>query len=152
MYVEYISNSRLTVLCVQTLSTIKQTWRVESESFKLQHREGRPELNTHAQWVLPATMLLHITDSHVATIKHHMHYPIFMACTGGAVIFVTSNPYTVWTSVSHQAVLLRTTWLCGWSWLGTSFPLSTSHHWTSVYFQLSHARWTKLTPHMCYIL
>ena len=23
--------------------------------------------------------------SHVATIKYHMHYPIFMACTGGAV-------------------------------------------------------------------
>ena len=29
-------------------------------------------------------MLVHITNSHLATIKHHMHYPIFMACTGAA--------------------------------------------------------------------
>ena len=27
--------------------------------------------------------------------KYHMHYPIFMACTGAAVIFLTSYPYTV---------------------------------------------------------
>ena len=33
--------------------------------------------------------------SHVATIKYHMHYPIFMACRGGAVISLTSYPYTV---------------------------------------------------------
>ena len=33
-----------------------------------------------------------------------MHYPIFMACTGAAVIFLTSHPYTVWTQVSYQAV------------------------------------------------
>ena len=49
-------------------------------------------------------MLLHIMNSHMAIIKYHMHYPIFMACTGAAVIFMTSNPYTVWTSVTYQAV------------------------------------------------
>ena len=32
-------------------------------------------------------------NSHVATIKYHMHYPIFMACTGAAVISLTSYPY-----------------------------------------------------------
>ena len=43
-------------------------------------------------------------DSHVATVKYHMHYPIFMACTGAAVIFLTSYPYTVRTRVNCQAV------------------------------------------------
>ena len=41
----------------------------------------------------PVTSLLHITNSHMASIKYHgMHYPIFMACKGAAV---TSYPYTV---------------------------------------------------------
>ena len=54
--------------------------------------------------LLATTMRLHNANSHVATIKYHMHYPIFMACTGGAVISLTSYPYTVWTRVSCQAV------------------------------------------------
>ena len=36
--------------------------------------------------------------------QYHMYYPIFMACTGGAVISLTSYPYTVCTWVSCQAV------------------------------------------------
>ena len=46
----------------------------------------------------------HITNSDVATIKYHMHYPIFMACTGAAGISLKSYPYTVWTQVSYQGV------------------------------------------------
>ena len=42
--------------------------------------------------------------SHVAMIKYHMQYPVFMACTGTAVISLTSYPYIVWTWVSYQAV------------------------------------------------
>ena len=38
--------------------------------------------------------LLHITNSHKAMIKNHMHYPMFMACTGAAVISLTSHLYT----------------------------------------------------------
>ena len=45
-----------------------------------------------------------ITNSHKTTIKYHMHYPIFTACTGGVVISLTSYPYTVWPWVSCQAV------------------------------------------------
>ena len=48
--------------------------------------------------------LVYITNSHVVTIKYHMHYPIFMACMGGAVISLMSYPYTVCTRVSCQAV------------------------------------------------
>ena len=33
--------------------------------------------------------------SHMATIKFHMQYPIFMPCTGAAVISLTSYPYIV---------------------------------------------------------
>ena len=33
--------------------------------------------------------------SHVATIKYHMHHPIFMAFVGAAVIFLMLYPYTV---------------------------------------------------------
>ena len=33
--------------------------------------------------------------SHVATIKYHMHHPIFMAFAGAPVIFLMSYPYTV---------------------------------------------------------
>ena len=33
--------------------------------------------------------------SHVATIKYHMHHPIFIAFAGAAVIFLTSYLYTV---------------------------------------------------------
>ena len=29
-------------------------------------------------------------NSHTATIKHHMHYPIFMACTDAVVISLMS--------------------------------------------------------------
>ena len=48
------------------------------------------------QRVLLATITcLHITNSIVAMIKYHIHYPIFMACTGGAVISLISYPYTV---------------------------------------------------------
>ena len=32
-------------------------------------------------------MHLHITNSHMATIKYHLHYPLFKACTGEAVSF-----------------------------------------------------------------
>ena len=35
-------------------------------------------------------MLLHITNSDLATVKYHMHYPMFIACTGAAV---TSLPH-----------------------------------------------------------
>jgi len=42
----------------------------------------------------------------MATIKYHMHYPIFMAWTGAAVISLTSYLYTVWTQVCCQAILL----------------------------------------------
>ena len=34
-------------------------------------------------------VLAYIMNSHIATIKYHMYYPIFMAWTGGAVISVT---------------------------------------------------------------
>ena len=65
----------------------------------------RQPSNISLQRVLLATTTrLHITNSHVVTIKYHMHYPIFMACTGGAVISLTSYPYTVCTRVSCQAV------------------------------------------------
>ena len=40
------------------------------------------------------TMHLHITNSCAVRIKHHIHYPIFMACTGAVVISVMSDPYT----------------------------------------------------------
>ena len=33
--------------------------------------------------------------SHMAMIKYHMQYPVFMACTGTAVISLTSYPYIV---------------------------------------------------------
>ena len=49
-------------------------------------------------------MNLLITNSHMTSIKYHMHYPIFMDCTGAAVVFLMSYPYTVWTRVSCQAV------------------------------------------------
>ena len=32
--------------------------------------------------------------SHLATIKYHKHYPIFMTFAGAAVIFLMSYPYT----------------------------------------------------------
>ena len=64
--------------------------------------------------MLATTKRLHIMNSHVATIKipHALS-----ACTGAAVIFLTSYLYTVWTRVSCQAVspmnglgtILRTT-------------------------------------------
>ena len=34
------------------------------------------------------------SNSHVATIKYHIHYPIFMAFTGAAVISLMSYLYT----------------------------------------------------------
>ena len=37
----------------------------------------------------------HITNSHVATFKYHMHYPVSMACMGAAVISVMLYPDTV---------------------------------------------------------
>ena len=42
--------------------------------------------------------------SHVAIIKYHMHYPIFMPCTSAAVISLKSYLCTVWTQVSCQAI------------------------------------------------
>ena len=42
--------------------------------------------------------------SYMATIKYHIHYPIFMTFMGAAVIFLTSYLYTVWTQVSYQTV------------------------------------------------
>ena len=50
------------------------------------------------------TMHLHITNSCAVRIKHHIHYPIFMACTGAVVISVMSDPYTFWTQVNYQAI------------------------------------------------
>ena len=75
------------------------------QAVRLRRMTRRQPSNISLQRVLLATTTpLHITNSHVATIKYHMHYPIFMACTGGAVIFLTSYPYTAWTQVSCQAV------------------------------------------------
>ena len=51
-------------------------------------------LTNRIRALIRAAGYIGITNSHVATIKYHMHYPIFMACTGGAVISLTSYPYT----------------------------------------------------------
>ena len=50
------------------------------------HRMTRQQLsNISLQRVLLTTSTrLHITNIHMATIKYHMHYLIFMACTGGS--------------------------------------------------------------------
>ena len=42
-------------------------------------------------------MFLHITNSHVATIKYHnvMHYPIFMACTCSCNLFDVISIYSL---------------------------------------------------------
>ena len=47
-------------------------------------------------------MLLHITSSHVAMIKYHMHYPIFMACIRVQldVIFVYSLNQVCYQAIS----------------------------------------------------
>ena len=82
------------------------------------------------------TTRLHIMNSHVASIKYHMHYPIFMACTGAAVMFLTSYPYTVWTRVSCQAVSPT-------NGLGTRLiqPLSYRNRACYWYFTLKLCRW-----------
>ena len=74
------------------------------QAVRLRLMTRRQPSNISLQRVLLATTCLHITNSHVAMIKYHMHYPIFVAHTGGAVISLTSYPYTVWTRVSCQAV------------------------------------------------
>ena len=43
-------------------------------------------------------MHLHITRSHTATFKYHMHYPIWMAYVSAAVISVTFPDIVTWNS------------------------------------------------------
>ena len=50
---------------------------------------ARPSNISLQRVLLATTQRLLITNSNVATIKYHMHYPI---CTGGAVISLTSLP------------------------------------------------------------